>query len=94
VNLKPKGEPLLGKRGLYGAVGGRGPAEREQALLWVLNQSDGSRSLLAIAQRSGIDFDVIREAASALEGAQLLRSREPGGRTRRAAARKKRGRRK
>jgi aminopeptidase-like protein len=72
VNLSPKGEPQLGKRGLYGAIGGRSPAEREHALLWVLNQSDGSHSLLDIAKRSGIDFSIIREAASELEGAKLL----------------------
>jgi aminopeptidase-like protein len=73
VNLSPKGEPLLGKRGLYGSVGGRSPAEREQALLWVLNQSDGTRPLLDIAGRSGIDFHTIREAATALESAGLVR---------------------
>jgi aminopeptidase-like protein len=73
VNLSPKGEPLLGKRGLYGSVGGRSPAEREHALLWVLNQSDGSRALLDIARRSGIDFHTIREAAMALESAGLVR---------------------
>ncbi len=43
VNRKPKGEPRLGKRGLYGAVGGASPGEREHAMLWVLNQSDGSQ---------------------------------------------------
>ena len=73
VNLSPKGEPLLGKRGLYGSVGGRSPAEREQALLWVLNQSDGQHSLLDTARRSGIDFGVVREAATALQNAGLLR---------------------
>jgi len=80
VNLSPKGEPLLGKRGLYGSVGGRSPAEREHALLWVLNQSDGSRSLLDIARRSGLDFARIREAADALQDAGLL---EPYGPKRR-----------
>jgi aminopeptidase-like protein len=72
VNLSPKGEPQLGKRGLYGSVGGRSPAEREHALLWVLNQSDGTHSLLDIAKRSAIDFSIIRQAASELEGAKLL----------------------
>ncbi len=72
VNLSPKGEPQLGKRGLYGSVGGRSPAEREHALLWVLNQSDGSHSLLDIAKRSAIDFSIIRQAASELEGAKLV----------------------
>jgi len=72
VNLSPKGEPRLGKRGLYGAVGGRSPAEREQAMLWVLNQSDGSKSLLDVARTSGLPFSVVREAASALERSGLL----------------------
>ena len=88
VNLSPKGEPLLGKRGLYGAVGGMSPAQREQALLWVLNQSDGSRPLLEVARRSGMEFQVIREAATALEGAGLLRAvhARPEPRRRRPAA--------
>ena len=72
VNKSPCGEPQLGKRGLYGSVGGRSPAEREHALLWVLNQSDGTRSLLDIAKRSGLGFAFVREAAAALEGAGLL----------------------
>ncbi len=73
VNLKPKGEPQLGKRGLYGSVGGRSPAERQQALLWVLNESDGTRSLLEIAQHSGLSFEAVSEAAGALKQVKLLR---------------------
>lgn len=73
VNRNPKGEPRLGKRGLYGTVGGTSPREREHAMLWILNQSDGSKSLLDIARRSGLSFDVVREAARALEDAELLR---------------------
>jgi aminopeptidase-like protein len=72
VNLAPKGEPQLGKRGLYGAVGGQAPADREHAMLWLLNQSDGSRSLLDVARRSGLGFGIISEAAAALERAGLL----------------------
>lgn len=73
VNLSPKGEPRLGKRGLYGSVGGQSPAAREHAMLWLLNQSDGHHSLLDIAVRSRTSFDVLREAAAALESAGLLR---------------------
>jgi aminopeptidase-like protein len=93
INLSPKGEPVLGKRGLYGSVGGRSPAEREQALLWVLNQSDGTRSLLDIAQRSGVEFQRVREAASALLDAGLLEEQGPGrqGRSKGGAARRTAG---
>jgi aminopeptidase-like protein len=89
-NRSPKGEPQLGKRGLYGSVGGRSPADREHALLWVLNQSDGTQSLLDIAKRSGIDFGIIRQAASELEGAKLLApAGRSGGRLERSPSRAK-----
>ena len=81
VNRKPKGEPRLGKRGLYGAIGGASPREREYAMLWVLNQSDGSKSLLDIARRAGLSFEVVREAAAALEKAELLRAKDTRKRT-------------
>jgi len=70
VNLSPKGEPQLGKRGLYRSIGGG--SSREAALLWVLNQSDGTQDLLAIAERSGLPFAEIAAAADALAGAELL----------------------
>jgi aminopeptidase-like protein len=54
-------------------TGGSHPGEVEHALLWVLNQSDGSASLLDIAERSGLSFDSVAAAADALQGAALLR---------------------
>ena len=71
-NLEPFGEPQLGRRGLYGGLGGAGRKDREIAMLWVLNQSDGQNSLLDIAERSGMPVDVVREAAAALLEAGLL----------------------
>jgi aminopeptidase-like protein len=76
LNLSPKCEPRLGPRGLFNLVGGHGPREFELAVLWVLNQSDGKADLLQIAERSGVDFSLIAEAAAALVKVGLLR-REP-----------------
>lgn len=73
VNLSPKGEPQLGRRGLYGSLGGGSAKQRELALLWVLNQSDGVHDLLSIAERSGISFETLRAAADDLIRAELLR---------------------
>jgi aminopeptidase-like protein len=42
------------------------------ALLWVLNQSDGRRSLLQIAERAGMPFADIRTAADRLQEHGLL----------------------
>lgn len=74
LNLSPKGEPRLGKRGLYGSVGGAGPGEFEHALLWVLSLADGTNDLLAMAGRSRQPFDLLERAAAALEDAGLVRT--------------------
>ena len=67
LNQNPKCEPQLGKRGLYRAMGGRiDEVLGEKAMLWVLNLSDGEHTLLDIADRSGLTFDIITEAADAL----------------------------
>ncbi len=72
VSLSPKGEPRLGKRGLYGDLGGTGPGRFEHALLWVLSLADGEHDLLSIAERSGTSFDTIERAASELERVALV----------------------
>jgi len=73
VNTNPKCEPQLGKRGLYASMGGHGDARaKEEAVLWVLNLSDGSHTLLDIAEQSRLPFASIREAASTLQRHQLL----------------------
>jgi aminopeptidase-like protein len=73
INLSPKGEPQLGRRGLYASTGGgKDGAARAMAFLWVLNQADGTKSLLDIAERAGLPFHVVRGAAQALTDAGLL----------------------
>jgi aminopeptidase-like protein len=73
LNQNPKCEPQLGKRGLYRALGGQTDGRvNELAMLWVLNLSDGRHSLLAIAERSGLAFGVIKNAADALVQHELL----------------------
>lgn len=76
VNLNPKCEPQLGKRGLYRTIGGCADAEAmELAMLWILNMSDGCNSLMDIAERSGIRFDSLRRAAETLQEHELLRKK-------------------
>ena len=73
LNLFPKGEPQLGRRGLYGSIGGRSDAEeRQMAMLWVLNLSDGDHSLLDVAERAGLPFALVADVAAVLEEAGLL----------------------
>jgi aminopeptidase-like protein len=69
----PKGEPQLGRRGLYASMGGQRSAGYDQmALLWVLNLADGHHSLLDMAERAGLPFATIHAAANALVSAELL----------------------
>jgi aminopeptidase-like protein len=73
VNRFPKGEPQLGRRGLYGGLGGGAEGrERQLAMLWVLNLSDGDLSLLDIADRAGLPFPATRQAADLLLEHDLL----------------------
>jgi aminopeptidase-like protein len=71
-NLQPFGEPQLGSRGLYRALGGTSIADLQLALLWVLNLSDAEHSLLDIAERARMPFSTIRSAADMLFQHQLL----------------------
>ena len=73
VNLNPKCEPQLGRRGLYRNMGGTSGSRFEESLLWILNLSDGAHSLLDIAERSGLDFNELDQAANALLKCDLLR---------------------
>jgi aminopeptidase-like protein len=74
VNLNPKCEPQLGRRGLYGPIGGaRQSASLEMEMLWVLNLSDGGHGLLDIAERSRLDFRTVVEAPRRLVAHGLLR---------------------
>jgi aminopeptidase-like protein len=73
INTNPKCEPRLGKRGLYGAVGGKRDANTyELSMQWTLNYCDGQHSLLDIANKSGFRFDIIKEAAQRLAEHHLL----------------------
>jgi aminopeptidase-like protein len=73
LNQNPKCEPQLGKRGLYEAIGGnKDSAVSQLAMLWVLNLSDGHYSLLDIAERSQLRFEIIRSTADILSKHNLL----------------------
>ena len=72
-NTNPKCEVQLGKRGLYGPVGGdTDTATKNMAMLWVLNLSDGTRSLLDIAERSNLPFAIVCKTARLLQEHGLL----------------------
>lgn len=75
LNLNPKCEPQLGKRGLYNSIGSQKKSrEISEAFFWILNFSDGNYSLLDIAIRSGISFEYMKKATDYLLSSGLLKS--------------------
>lgn len=74
-----RGEPQLGRRGLYRAIAGQKEAggASQMDLLWVLNQCDGNRSLLHIAERAKTPFSRIRAAADLCLNAELITEVRP-----------------
>jgi aminopeptidase-like protein len=71
-SLAPRGEPRLGKRGLFRSTGGTDPSRFEHALLWVLNMADGRHGLYDTAAAAGLTPHEVQAAASALHGAGLI----------------------
>jgi aminopeptidase-like protein len=75
LNLNPKCEPQLGKRGIYKAIAGQQDTTFDQmAMFWVLSYSDGEHSLLDIAERANMSFEQVKKAADLLETHELLRA--------------------
>jgi aminopeptidase-like protein len=71
-STSPKGEPRLGKRGLFRATGGANPGEFEHAMLWLLNLADGAHGLQDAHAASGLPLAALEGAAAALVEAGLL----------------------
>ncbi|CAL78555.1 conserved hypothetical protein with an aminopeptidase-like domain (COG4310) [Bradyrhizobium sp. ORS 278] len=73
-----RGEPQLGRRGLYRAIAGQREAggATQMDLLWVLNLADGKHSLLDMAIRADVPFARIEAAARLALDASLIRPTE------------------
>lgn len=69
-----RGEPQLGRRGLYRAISGQkdGGGVSQMALLWALNLADRQHSILDMADRAGLPFADILSAAHLAHAAGLI----------------------
>jgi aminopeptidase-like protein len=69
-----RGEPQLGRRGLYRAIAGQsdGGGATQLDLLWVLNLADGRHTLLDMAARAKVPFTRLVAAARLALDAQLV----------------------
>lgn len=74
INEMPNCEPQLGKRDLYPTIGSqKDTAEFVNALMWILNQSDGTNDLISISDKSGISVSTLIGASKKLLEKELLR---------------------
>lgn len=74
INLMPYCEPQLGKRGLYPTLGSQKETSgRVEAMMWMLNQSDGSNDIFSISRKSGIGPETLAQAAVDLVNAGLIK---------------------
>jgi aminopeptidase-like protein len=73
--LDGRGEPQLGRRGLYRAIAGQREAggATQMDLLWFLNLADGHHSLLDMALRADVPFARLEVAAQLAIEADLVR---------------------
>jgi aminopeptidase-like protein len=75
VRSNPKGEPFLSKYNLYNSIGSQKKSEKlTDALLWILNYSDGKHDLISIHEKSGLNFDVLIHAVALLAEKKLILS--------------------
>jgi aminopeptidase-like protein len=75
VRTDGRGEPQLGRRGLYRAIAGQKEAggASQMDLLWLLNLADGKHSLLEMAERAGTPFGRLQKAVRLALDADLIR---------------------
>lgn len=72
INLNPKCEPQLGKRGIYREMADA-DKNLQLAMLWVLNLSDGHHNILDICERSGMRSELVIKATDILLKHNLLK---------------------
>src|SRR5699024_3317011 len=66
LNTMPYGEPQLGKRGLYPTVSKKGVHHHIDAMMWILNYSDGKHDLIDIAEKSNISVQELMKSTKVL----------------------------
>jgi len=80
LNLNPKCEPQLGKRGIYHQLGGQvdklNNRDIELAIFWILNLSDGTNSINKITKKSGISVEKIKTGLEILINSKLIQKIE------------------
>jgi aminopeptidase-like protein len=80
LNLNPKCEPQLGKRGIYHQIGGQENMMKQRriefAIFWILNLSDGKHTIHDISKRSGISLEDLQTSIKILINAKLLQKIE------------------
>ncbi len=74
LSKSPYCEPQLGKRGLYPTLGAqKNTTDYINALMWILNLSDGHNDIIEISKRSSISLKTLIQAAERLKANDLIK---------------------
>ena len=74
LNLYPKCEPQLGRRGIYHDIEGQNQDyTKEEAIMWILAFSDGINSIKDIEEISKIDINMLMESSKLLCEKNLIK---------------------
>jgi|SaaInlStandDraft_6_1057023.scaffolds.fasta_scaffold08208_2 aminopeptidase-like protein len=80
LNLNPKCEPQLGKRGIYHQIGGQESTMKQRKMefriFWILNLSDGNNSIQDISKRSDIPLKDLQSSIKILINSKLIQKIE------------------
>ena len=80
LNLNPKCEPQLGKRGIYHQIGGQESTMKQRriefAIFWILNLSDGNNTIQDILKRSGMSLEDLQSGIKILINSKLIQKIE------------------
>lgn len=73
INTLPYGEPQLGKRNLYPTLSKKDAHQSIDAMMWMLNFSDGKHDLIAISEKSNILVKELIESTKILLEKAILK---------------------
>jgi len=74
-NLLPNCEPQLGKRGLYPTLSEKEKTIEVDAMMWVLNYTDGEHDLIDIIKKSKINYKIIIKVVEKLLSKGIIQSK-------------------
>lgn len=77
INMQKKGEKKLGRRGIYGRMGGeRREEKKEMEMMWVINIEDGGYQIIEMEERQKMKLEMIEDEEERIRDEGLIKEKE------------------